>query len=209
MLAGTTNKFRLTLKGSTDIVTEFFEYGLNSILYQRGLYAPEDFKSFKKYGLHLLVSTDEKVQTYLKTLLSQVERWLMASAISKLVLVIISKDTRETVERWQFDVQLEKDPKNQDASITSRGLKPEKAIHDEIQAVLRQITASVSFLPILDEPCTFNVLAYTDKNAEIPPDWKDSDNAHLLPENAQHVRLRGFGTGVHRVESLVAYRSYE
>ncbi|KAJ3343365.1 Mitotic spindle checkpoint component mad2 [Gonapodya sp. JEL0774] len=195
MLAtSTANKHRLTLKGSTDIVTEFF--------------APEDFKTVKKYGLHLLVSADDKVQRYLKTLLGQVERWLMASAISKLVLVIIAKDTRETVERWQFDIQLEKDPQNENAPATNRGLKSEKAIHDEIQAVLRQITASVSFLPILDEPCTFNVLAYTDKDAEIPPDWKDSNSA-LLPENAQHVRLRGFGTGVHRVESMVAYRSYD
>ena len=32
--------------------------------------------------------------------------------------------------------------------------KDEKEITKEIQAIIRQITASVTFLPLLDEPCT-------------------------------------------------------
>jgi mitotic spindle assembly checkpoint protein MAD2 len=34
----------ITLKGSTAMVTEFFEYSVNSILYQRGIYPPDDFR---------------------------------------------------------------------------------------------------------------------------------------------------------------------
>lgn len=33
--------------------------------------------------------------------------WLLAGKVSRLVLAIISKETREVVERWQFDVALE------------------------------------------------------------------------------------------------------
>lgn len=33
--------------------------------------------------------------------------WLMTGQISRLVLAIISKDTRETLERWQFDVTMD------------------------------------------------------------------------------------------------------
>lgn len=33
--------------------------------------------------------------------------WLMTGSISRLVLAIMSKDTRETLERWQFDVKTE------------------------------------------------------------------------------------------------------
>ena len=33
----------VTLKGSSQMVAEFFNYGINSILYQRGVYAPETF----------------------------------------------------------------------------------------------------------------------------------------------------------------------
>ena len=33
-------KSAVTLKGSAQIVAEFFDYGINSILYQRGIYPP-------------------------------------------------------------------------------------------------------------------------------------------------------------------------
>lgn len=31
--------------------------------------------------------------------------------------------------------------------------KSEKEIHNEIQGIIRQITASVTFLPVIDTPC--------------------------------------------------------
>jgi mitotic spindle assembly checkpoint protein MAD2 len=34
----------ITLKGSTAMVSEFFEYSVNSILYQRGVYPSDDFR---------------------------------------------------------------------------------------------------------------------------------------------------------------------
>jgi hypothetical protein len=34
----------------------------------------------------------------------------MSGEISRLVLAIMSKDTRETLERWQFDVKMETPP---------------------------------------------------------------------------------------------------
>ena len=33
-------KSQVTLKGSAQMVSEFFNYGINSILYQRGIYPP-------------------------------------------------------------------------------------------------------------------------------------------------------------------------
>jgi mitotic spindle assembly checkpoint protein MAD2 len=39
----------------------------------------------------------------------------MASAISKLVLVILSKETREVLERWQFDIEIEKQEEKENA----------------------------------------------------------------------------------------------
>lgn len=34
---------KLALKGSSKLVTEFFEYSINTILFQRGVYPAEDF----------------------------------------------------------------------------------------------------------------------------------------------------------------------
>ena len=59
------SKNAITLKGSTELVTEFFGYAVNNILYQRGVYPPEEFERKHKYGLGLMVTTEEKLKEYL------------------------------------------------------------------------------------------------------------------------------------------------
>ena len=46
--------------------------------------------------------------------------------------------------------------------------KDPKEIQKEIAAIIRQITASVSFLPMLDNPCTFDLLVYTHTSTSTP-----------------------------------------
>ena len=41
--------------------------------------------------------------------MSQLNRWMTGGKISKLVVVITSKETGEHVERWQFDVRFPMD----------------------------------------------------------------------------------------------------
>ncbi|KAJ1824586.1 Mitotic spindle checkpoint component mad2 [Coemansia sp. S610] len=191
-------KGKIDLKGSAQIVTEFFLYGLNSILFQRGLYPVEDFDRKKKYGIDVWVSNDATVKDYLQKIMESVEEWISAGKISKLVLAIKSRESRETLERWQFDVQLVEEGEK------AKGPKSEKTLQMEIQAIFRQIAASVSFLPIVEEKCTFNILVYTSADAEVPTTWADSDPLHI--KNPEQVRLRSFATDAHRVEAMVAYR---
>ncbi|KAI9467927.1 Mitotic spindle checkpoint component mad2 [Coemansia sp. RSA 989] len=193
-------KGKITLKGSAKIVTEFFIFGINSILFQRGIYPVEDFEMQKKYGLDIWVSNDQQVTRYLENIMKSVEEWLSLGKINKLVLAVNSRETRETLERWQFDIQLIEDQ----AEEAARPAKSEKALQMEIQAIFRQIAASVSFLPIIEEKCTFNILVYADSDAEVPTTWTDSDPLHI--KNAEQVRLRSFSTDAHRVEAMVAYR---
>lgn len=37
--------------------------------------------------------------------MSQLNKWMLGGKISKLVIVITSKETGEHIERWQFDVR--------------------------------------------------------------------------------------------------------
>lgn len=99
-------KSNITLKGSVEIVTEFFGappapsghasarpvsrpralpktrrrarfpagYSINSILYQRGIYPPETFRRVNKYGLTMLVTTDDALNAYLENVLTQLSR---------------------------------------------------------------------------------------------------------------------------------------
>ncbi|KAL5404585.1 hypothetical protein PMIN04_012567 [Paraphaeosphaeria minitans] len=95
---------KLALKGSSKVVNEFFEYSINTILFQRGVYPAEDFTAVKKYGLTMMVTADDQVKAYIKRIMSQLKDWMYGGKISKLVIVITSKETGEHVERWQFDV---------------------------------------------------------------------------------------------------------
>jgi mitotic spindle assembly checkpoint protein MAD2 len=109
--------------------------------------------------------------------------------------------------------------------------KNEQDIKNEIQAIIRQITASVTFLPVLEEKCvcvfflisidkfkmlywinsfnskftgTINILAFTDKDVEVPAEWIDSDP--LIIQDPEYVRLRSFSTKNHKVDAIVSYR---
>eukprot|EP00940_MAST-03C_sp_MAST-3C-sp2_P002810 g2810.t1 len=200
-MAATQTKNVITLKGSVDIVTEFFGYSINSILFQRGIYPPETFSRMKKYGLAMLVTQDENLKKYLSNVLSQLQSWLMEGKVQKLVLVIEGTESKKTLERWQFNIE-------QDRSVTveSKGKeKSKKEITKEIQAIIRQITASVTFLPLLEEPCTFDLLVYAYNDAAVPGTWEESDAKTI--DNQTEVKLRSFSTKVHKVDAMVAYRT--
>ena len=78
----------ISLRGSVDLVQEFFEYAINSILYQRGIYPPEEFRRVAKYGLSMMVASDDGLQTYLKKILAQLKTWLEEGDVQRLVVVV-------------------------------------------------------------------------------------------------------------------------
>lgn len=220
----------ITLKGSVEIVSEFFFTAINSILYQRGIYQPETFKRESKYGLTVLTTTDQGLLNYLGQVMHQMTDWLKEGDVQRLVVVVTGIDSTETLERWQFNVcvedggagpsikasKLPAGSNNENApnmtveSVTgkrSKSNKTVKEVHDEIQAIIRQITASVTFLPLLNEPCSFDLLIYTNKTAVVPQKWEDSDPRYIL--NSQEVKLRSFTTSFHKVDSMVTYKEVD
>jgi len=196
----------LTLRGSTEIVSEFFHYCINSILYQRGIYPPEDFERQSKYGLAMMVSKDGKLQEYLGKVLQNLESWLLKGEVKQLVVAVTGVESGETLERWVFQVESAVDKEN-GGLVQEQTTKTRKEISNEISALLRQITATVTFLPLLDEACAFDILIYTKKDAVVPVEWEESD-ARLI-KNSAEVRLRSFSTNIHKIDTAVAYREIE
>ena len=154
--------------------------------------------------------------------MSQLDKWMVSGKILSLVVVVTDKDTGEHVERWQFNVDITAAPKRFKSSAATSSVaagadqenaaeaaaptseKTEQEIQDEIAAIFRQITASVTFLPQLRGSCTFNVLVYADGDSDVPVEWGDSDAKEI--ENGERVQLRGFSTANHSVATLVSYR---
>lgn len=83
--------------------------------------------------------------------------------------------------------------------------KSQKEIQSEIGAVIRQITSSVSFLPLLEEACTFDLLVYTNTDVSTPQAWEESDPRYIT--NSSEVRLRSVTTKIHKVNAVVAYKT--
>jgi mitotic spindle assembly checkpoint protein MAD2 len=191
----------ITLRGSTEIVAEFFEYSVNNILYQRGIYPPESFKRIPKYGLSMVLSTEEGLCTYMENIVKQLNVWLLNHTVQKLILVVKGVDSGETLERWAFNVEVT-ERENLTSNVQSN--KSIKEITQEIQAIMRQITASVTFLPLLAESCSFDLLVYADKEATVPVTWEDSDPCII--KQAEEVKLRSFSTKIHQVDLSVQYR---
>jgi mitotic spindle assembly checkpoint protein MAD2 len=50
------------------------------------------------------VTADDQVKAYIKKIMTQLKEWMYGGKITKLVVVVTSKETGEHVERWQFDV---------------------------------------------------------------------------------------------------------
>eukprot|EP01084_Bolivina_argentea_P127962 226265_1 len=140
----------ITLRGSTAIVTEFFGYGINSILYQRGLYPPESFEAKKHYNLQMMVTKNKELQNYLNNIINQIQEWLLKGDIQKFILVIASLDDGTVLERWVFNVETDKTmTQNAPNTINSNKKKQrktknksQKEIQNEIRGIIRQITSS-------------------------------------------------------------------
>ncbi|XP_017129636.1 mitotic spindle assembly checkpoint protein MAD2A [Drosophila elegans] len=194
----------ITLKGSAQIIAEYLKYGINSILFQRGIYPAEDFDSTQQYGLTILMSKDPKIQTFLQNVLSQTEEWLSKNMINKISMVITNVHSKEVLECWDFKMQAELgDGDNSDPTKLTT-TKELSRIQNEIRDVMRQISATVSYLPLLDCICTFDVMIHTLQNTEIPAKWDET--GAVVIQNPQSVQLRSFSTGLHKVDTVVNYK---
>eukprot|EP00484_Ammonia_sp_Unknown_P000579 CAMPEP_0197021058 /NCGR_PEP_ID=MMETSP1384-20130603/1945_1 /TAXON_ID=29189 /ORGANISM="Ammonia sp." /LENGTH=250 /DNA_ID=CAMNT_0042448807 /DNA_START=34 /DNA_END=786 /DNA_ORIENTATION=+ len=202
-------KSNITLRGSTAIVCEFFGYAINSILYQRAIYPENTFEAKKQYNLQVMVTKDKELQSYLNSMLQQIQQWLLQGDIQKLVLVIASIDDGTPLERWCFDIETDKSFVSNDNEPAPKKSKKQsnkslQEIQNEIRGIIRQITSSVTFLPLLEVPCSFDVLVYTDKECKVPKSWQESQPKYIA--NSETVRLRSFNTKIHKVDAMVSYK---
>lgn len=143
------------------------------------------------------------------------------------MLVVLSAESRVVRERWEFDIVLmESEVTAEDGSVyvlqlrssaavfnsadamLYRPSKPEKEIRAEIRAILKQIVGTNAYMPTLSgDACVFDILAYTEGDAEVPPEeWKDTHGHLIEADKAQHVKLKSFDTKLHRIDAMVAYR---
>lgn len=134
-----------------------------------------------------------------------VTEWLLSKKVKKVSLIIANVQTKETMECWEFNIEYE----SGDAELTKQnkqltGNKDLKKIQKEIREVMRQISATISYLPLLDCRCSFDILIYADEGCDIPTQWSEAQPIHI--DNAQNVQLKSFSTSLHKMGTIVNYK---
>ncbi|KAI4336622.1 hypothetical protein L6164_015124 [Bauhinia variegata] len=141
MATRTVAKDIINLRGSATIVSEFLVF-LSGYATNR-----RKFSESQKIRPSMLLTQDEGVKSFLANLTAQLSEWLEAGKLQRVVLVIMSKATNEVLERWNFSIET-------DSEVVEKGIsreKSDKEIMREIQAIMRQIASSITYLPCLDE----------------------------------------------------------
>lgn len=122
-------------------------------------------------------------------------------------MIISNVHTKEVLEKWDFKIDAEFDQNTDTNNIDPNNptsSKELKKIQDEIRIVMRQIAATVSYLPFLDGLCSFDLHIHTLKDLQVPEMWNETENATIV--NGQVVQLKSFSTGLQKVDTVVSYK---
>lgn len=93
------------------------------------------------------MSKDDKICSFIKTVLAQLQEWLERQEVEKISLIIKNVNANEVIECWEFRVQSESPTNGKDAKNPT-STKEMKKIQAEIRDVMRQIAATISYLPV-------------------------------------------------------------
>lgn len=198
---------------STAIVCEFLYYAFNAILGLRSIYPKEDFKWQPRYDIHLPMLVDPDLKSYIKRTTTQLKPWLENGKVSRVVLALVSKDSQQTVERWQFEIRASEDNVSSESEpqpgppTQTEITRSDHDMQAEALQIFRQIFSSVTFLPELQpNECSFTILSYVDKSEPIPEHWGQS-NPHIIAASACQVPIHSLTTSVHRITTQATYVS--
>ncbi|XP_055537216.1 mitotic spindle assembly checkpoint protein MAD2A-like [Wyeomyia smithii] len=186
----------ITLEGSAAIITDYLKYAINAIIFQRDIYPPEQFNSVQQYGLTILMWKNDMFNSKLQGFLLEARALLTRNEIEKITLTIENMLTSEVLEKWEFTVHSE--------SPIGTTSKPLKKIKADIRIVLRQIAATISYLPALECSCKFDLSITVPKGCHSLDHWITVPVVHIL--NAQTVQLKSFSTGLQKVDTIVEYK---
>ncbi|XP_041780779.1 mitotic spindle assembly checkpoint protein MAD2A [Anopheles merus] len=198
----------ITLQGSAAIIHEYLKYSSHSIIFQRGIYPASDFLPIEYNGVPMMVSRDSRIKEYIDLIMEQVHDLIMKRMITKVTMCIVTVESKEVVERWDFNIQPTYDGEQGEEPAVPKALKK---IQSEIRDVMRQIVATISFLPCLDQRCTFDIMLHTvgevfEANPTMIKQFREEDIASIEIEGAQSIALKQFSTGLQTVDTKVVYR---
>lgn len=190
---------------SSDVIADYLEHCFYSILYQRSVYPVSDFFAGTAFGgAQVIRCSNQSIVSYVQTFLRQIKLWIDAGALRDVSIVIAeaSETADLPLERWTFSLK----PQSKEAA--KRHSNDSSTIR-EIQALMRQITASVTFLPLFEGVKAFEIQCTLFKAVvdmhPVPSGWIDSQLRELKGSH-ETAEFRCLTTKLHSVQTSVTYR---
>ncbi|XP_070175341.1 mitotic spindle assembly checkpoint protein MAD2B-like [Littorina saxatilis] len=145
---------------AADILSEFLEVAIHSVLYCRGVYPQGVFGRKKKYNVPVQVCLHPDVSQYVSSVSRSVRCLLVQGAVSRVDVVLTSPDTHP-LERFVFDIGTTA------AEIGSSVRDDEYLLHLEqsLRALLLKLNVSDSLLHPLPPDCSWTIHVHTKESA--------------------------------------------
>lgn len=139
-----------------DVLTEFLEVAIHSILYTRELYPRQIFDLRKKYQIPIYVSKHPKVNDYINSCLGTVRHLLQSDSV-KDVSVAILRDG-ELQEKYVFSLRLTGTDASEDYLVS---------VEEIFRQYILKLTVIDSGLERLPRDCTFAIQVTTNEQCFV------------------------------------------
>lgn len=89
-----------------ELLTEFVEVSIHQILFHRKIYPREHFRPARHFNCKTMLCQHPKVRNYLDEFIQSLYRLVLDRVVNKVVVAIISQETRKVLERYVFDFRI-------------------------------------------------------------------------------------------------------
>ncbi|KAK6175285.1 hypothetical protein SNE40_013779 [Patella caerulea] len=194
------NKYQV----SADILSEFVEVAIHSILYNRGLYPQGVFQRRKKYSVPVQMCLHPDVTSYICNIVESIKVLLEEGEIEKIVVVILTRH-HKPIERFVFEIAT-----SSVGSNTSDQYLLE--MEGSLRSFLLKLTVCDAMLQSLPEDCTWSVHIHTresaagkieEKNVVQNFPWVEADERQTLLEDPKIVPLKSMKSDYFKLQLFV------
>ncbi|XP_060073785.1 mitotic spindle assembly checkpoint protein MAD2B-like [Ylistrum balloti] len=171
-----------TTSVGSDILCEFLEVTIHSILYLRDLYPRGVFEKRKKYNVPVQMCLHPDVCKYVVNIVDSVHRLNQLNQVEKIAMVILGSDHRP-LERFVIEISKHSDHLKGDDRYLYQ-------LEQSLRAFLLKLTVSDALLQPLPKDCTWTIQIETTESAA------NNINDHQMIQGFPWVEAEGRETNL-------------
>ncbi|XP_076456278.1 mitotic spindle assembly checkpoint protein MAD2B-like isoform X2 [Babylonia areolata] len=195
---------------TADILSEFVEVVIHSVLYCRGIYPQGVFVRKRKYNIPVQVCLHPDVRQYVSGVCSCLRTLLLQGAVRR-VDIVLTSPLSHPLERFVLDIgQVSSDVSVKDDQFLLR-------LEQSLRALLLKLNVSDSLLQPLPSACSWTVHVHTKESAAADLEdqmvnrdfpWVEAEESEQQLKDAQLVPLKSLNSHLFKIQ-LYAEESRE